>query len=581
MPEFGTVPAQGRDKYETTVGMRALAANGALPTHQIALRQVAVINPKAMPCDEAAIRSVRPAPLPLPTARAGEGWAAGSQKIWILAATILGSTMAFVDESVVNVALPAIEADLKAPVAVIQWLVNAYTLCVASLMLIGGAAGDRLGRRRVFVTGAAIFAIGSVWCGLSPTVAQLIAARALQGIGAALLIPSSLAIIGASIDPAERGRAIGTWAGFSAIAAAVGPLLGGWIVDHMTWRWIFLVNPVLALPTIWAALAHVPESRDSEADPRLDWLGALLAIAGLGSLVLGLIASPDLGWHDGRVLAAVAGGLLLLVAFVWTEGRSAAPMMPLDVFASATFSGVNLLTLLLYAALGGAFFFLPFDLIQVHLYSATLAGAVFLPFTLMMGALSRWSGGLLDRFGARLPLIIGPAIAAVGFALLALPGTGGSYATTFFLPMVILGLGMAVAVAPLTTAVISAVPTHRAGVASGINNAAAAVANLLAVAVLGAVALNVYDRQLDRHLAAQTVASEVKAAVQAAHGKFVAEPALDRLEGEDRQAADMIVRSSLADSVALVMWLAAGLALAGSLCAAIAIPSGVGRPERR
>jgi EmrB/QacA subfamily drug resistance transporter len=529
-----------------------------------------MINPKARPCDEAAIRSVRPAPLP---------FAGGRQKSWILAATILGSTMAFVDESVVNVALPAIEADLKASVAVIQWLVNAYTLCVASLMLIGGAAGDRFGRRRAFVIGAAIFAVGSVWCGLSPTIAQLIAARALQGIGAALLIPSSLAIIGASIDPAERGRAIGTWAAFSAIAAAIGPLLGGWIVDHATWRWIFLVNPLLALPTIWAALAHVPESRDGEADPRLDWLGALLAIGGLGSLVFGLIASSDLGWRDGMVLAAIAAGLTLLTAFVWVEAHSRAPMLPLDVFASRTFSGVNLLTLLLYAALGGAFFFLPFDLIQVHLYSATLAGAVFLPFTLTMGALSRWSGGLLDRFGARLPLIIGPAIAAFGFALLALPGTGGSYATTFFLPMAILGFGMAVAVAPLTTAVISAVPTHRAGVASGVNNAAAAVAGLLAVAVLGAVALNVFDRELDRHLAAQTVSAEVKAAVQAAHGKFVAEPAVGRLQGEDRQIADMIVRAALADSIALVMWLAAALALMGALCAAIAIPSGVGRPS--
>jgi EmrB/QacA subfamily drug resistance transporter len=530
-----------------------------------------MINPKARPCDEAAIRSVRP------NLQAGEGWGGSRQKFWILAATILGSSMAFVDESVVNVALPAIEVDLKAPVAVIQWLVNAYTLCLASLMLIGGAAGDRLGRRRVFVTGTAIFAVGSLWCGLSPTIAQLIAARALQGVGAALLVPSSLAIIGASIDPAERGRAIGTWAGFSAIAAAIGPLLGGWIVDHVSWRWIFLVNPVLALPTIWAALTHVPESRDSEAAAGLDWLGALLAIAGLGSLVFGLIASSDLGWRDGMVLGWIVAGLLLLLAFVWVEAHSRASMMALDVFASRTFSGINLLTLLLYAALGGAFFFLPFDLIQVHNYSATLAGAAFLPFTVMMGALSRWSGGLLDRFGARPPLIIGPAIAAVGFALLALPGTDGFYLSTFFLPMAILGFGMAVSVAPLTTTVLTAVPTHRAGVASGINNAAAAVANLFAVAVLGAVALSAYDRELDRHLAAQAVSSEVKAALEASRGKFVAEPTLARLQGDDRQAADTIVRASLADSVALVMWLAAALALMGALCAAATIPPGVGR----
>jgi EmrB/QacA subfamily drug resistance transporter len=528
-----------------------------------------MINPKARPCDEGAIRSVRPDP----------GCLAG-QKFWILFVTILGSTMAFVDESVVNVALPAIEADLKSPLAVIQWLVNAYTLCVASLMLIGGAAGDRLGRRRVFVMGAGIFALGSLWCGLAPNVAQLIAARALQGIGAALLIPSSLAIIGASIDAGERGRAIGTWAGFSAIAAAFGPLLGGWIVDHVSWRWIFLINPLLALPTIWAALRHVPESRDSEAAAGLDWLGALLAIAGLGSLVFGLIASSDLGWRDGGVLGSIAAGVLLLASFVWVEARNRAPMMPLDVFASRTFSGVNLLTLLLYAALGGAFFFLPFDLIQVHLYSATLAGAAFLPFTLMMGALSRWSGGLLDRFGARAPLIVGPAITAVGFALLALPGIGGSYWTTFLTPMAVLGFGMAVSVAPLTTAVMSAVPPHRTGVASGVNNAAAAVANLLAVAIFGAIALDVHDRELDRHLAAQPVSAQVIAAVQASRGKFVAEPALARLQSEDRQVADNIVRASLANSIARVMWLAAALALAGAFCAAITIPSGLGQPVR-
>jgi EmrB/QacA subfamily drug resistance transporter len=502
------------------------------------------------------------------------------QKFWILAATILGSSMAFVDESVVNVALPAIEADLKAPLEVIQWLVNAYTLCVAALMLIGGAAGDRLGRRRMFVIGAGVFALGSAWCGLSPSVAQLIAARALQGIWAAFLIPSSLAIIGASIAAAERGRAIGTWAGFSAIAGAIGPLLGGWIVDHVGWRWIFLINPLIAAATIWVTLRHVPESRDQEADARLDWPGALLAITGLGSLVFGLIASSGLGWRNAGVLGAMAAGLVLLAAFVLVEARSRAPMMPLDVFAARTFSAVNLLTLLLYGALGGAFFFLPFDLIQVHRYSATAAGAAFLPFTLTMGALSRWSGGLLDRFGARWPLIVGPAIAATGFALLGLPGTDGSYATTFLLPMTVLGLGMVVSVAPLTTAVLAAVPPHRTGVASGVNNAAAALANLLAVAIFGAIALGVHDRALERHLAEQTVSSPVAAAVQASRGKFVAESALARLQGEDHEVADAIVRASLADSIAIVMWLAAALALTGAVCIWLTVPAGLASSAR-
>jgi EmrB/QacA subfamily drug resistance transporter len=525
-----------------------------------------VINPKASPCDEAAIRSVAVDPI-----------CVASRKSWVLVATILGSAMAFVDDSVVNVALPAIESDLKASVTVVQWLVNAYTLCVASLMLIGGAAGDRFGRRRIFVIGTVLFALGSVWCGFSPTVGQLIAARAAQGIGAALLIPSSLAIIGASFDETERGRAIGTWAGFSAIAAAVGPLLGGWIVDHVTWRWIFLINPVLALATIWVALRHVPESRDAKADAELDWPGALTAIAGIGSLVFGLIASSDWGWRDARVIASIAGGALLLVVFARIEARSRSPMMPLDVFRSTTFVGVNVLTLLLYGALDGALFFLPFDLIQVHGYSATLAGAAFLPFTLLIGTLSRWSGGLLDRFGARWPLIIGPLICAAGFALLAMPGPQGPYWATFLLPMVTLGFGMAVSVAPLTTTVMNAVPAHRTGVASGINNAAAWVASLLAVSILGAIALDAFDRELDRRLAAQPVSAQVKEAIADARGKFVIEPVLAGVPADDRPVAEFILRTALADSIARVMWLAAALALAGAACAALMIPSGRGR----
>ena len=512
-------------------------------------------NPKARPCDEAAIRSTAPA-----------GGCTESAKPWVLAATILASTISYIDESVVNVALPTIEADLKTTAAATQWLINAYMLSLTALVLIGGAAGDQLGRRRVLIAGIALFAAASLWCGLSPGIESLIAARAVQGAGAALLIPCSLAIIGATFDENERGKAIGTWAAFSAMSAAFGPILGGWIVDHVSWRWIFLINPFIALPTILIALRHVPESRDPQAASGLDWRGALLALGGLGGIVYGLIAAPERGIGDTTVLAALAAGTLLLILFGWEETRSRSPMMPLTLFRSRMFSGVNALTLLLYAGLGGAFFFLPFLLIQVHGFSATLAGASFLPFTVIMAVLSRWSGGLIDRFGARLPLVVGPAIAAGGFALLAATNTDSFI--KLLAPMIVLGLGMAITVAPLTTTVINAVPQHQTGVASGINNAVASLASLLAVAILGAVALGAYNRALDQRLTAPALSSELRQAVSQARGKFAAELTI---QGEDRKAAQEIVGRSLGAGISLALWLAAALALLAALCAALTL----------
>ena len=515
----------------------------------------------SVPCAEATIRSVEQRSVCSPLT-----------KFWTLTIAILGSSIAFLDGSVVNVAMPAIANDLNADATAIQWIVNGYQLPLAALLLVGGAAGDQLGRRRIFVIGVCIFAVASIWCGFSQSSTQLIAARTAQGVGAALLVPSSLAIIGAAFEESERGKAIGTWAAFSALAGAAGPILGGWIVDHTTWHWIFLINPLLALPTIWLTLRHVPESRDPNAASEIDWHGALLAFAGLGCLVFGLILSPDLGWRNPRVIATVIGGTLLLVAFVWVEARSRAPMMPLELFRSRTFSGINLQTLLLYAAMGGAVFFLPFELIQVHGYSATQAGAAFLPFTLIMGVLSRWSGGLLGSLGARIPLVVGPAIAALAFGLLALTGNGGSYWTTFLFPIAILGLGMTIAVAPLTTVVIDAVPTHHVGAASGVNNAVAAVARLLAVAILGAVGLAAYNRGIDDRLAARTISPEMRQIIAAARGSFVAPPSLEKLGGGDRRVAGEILTQSLADSIRLVMVISCGLALAGAFCGAIAAP---------
>jgi EmrB/QacA subfamily drug resistance transporter len=482
---------------------------------------------------------------------------------WVLVAAVLASTISYIDESVVNVALPAIEADLQASVAIVQWLINAYTLSLAALVLIGGAAGDRFGRRLVFIIGVAIFAASSLWCGLAGDVAQLILARAVQGLGAALLIPCALALIGAAFDDRSRGKAIGTWAGFSAIAAAIGPLLGGWIVDHTSWRWIFLINPILALPTIAIALRHVRESRDLEAKPGLDWPGALLALAGLGSLVFGLIGLSDRAMTMETSVAAAALGIALLAGFVLVEARSRNPMMPLELFSSSTFSGVNLLTLFLYGALAGAFFFLPFALIQVHGYSATAAGAVFLPFTIIMGILSRWSGGLLDRLGARLPLMVGPAIVALGFALLALLSDSASYYVAFVVPIVVLAIGMTIAVAPLTTTVIDSVPTHRAGVASGINNAVASLAALLTVALFGALALTLFNGALDRVIAQAALPPSATAELANVHGNFAA----PGLSSEARQ----VVRAALARSIEVATWIAAAMAGLGALCSATMI----------
>jgi EmrB/QacA subfamily drug resistance transporter len=524
-----------------------------------------VINLKARPCDDLAIRSART-----------DCACAQRRKKWVLAAAVLGSTMAFIDESVVNVALPGMESDLATTLPAMTWVVNAYTLCMSALLLTGGAAADQLGRRRIFLTGLGIFAGASICCGVAPNVAALIVARAIQGVGAALLIPCSLAIIGAAFEESERGAAIGIWSGASAIAAGAGPLLGGWLVDHWSWRAIFLINPLIALPTLWIAVRHLPESRDPNARGGLDWTGALLAFTGLGSLVYGLIAASHRGWGDPLVLGSLAAGALLLAAFVLAERRSVSPMMPIDLFRSKRFSGVNLLTLLLYGALGGGLFFLPFLLIQVHGYSATAAGAAFLPFTLILGLLSKWGGGLIDRFGARLPLIVGPAVVAAAFWLLTLPAAEGRYWSTFLIPMLVLGLGMAITVAPLTTTVLNSVAQHQTGVASGINNAVASVASLLLIAVLGTTGIASLNRSLDRHAAQVRASAQVSWLVNETRGGFVLPAVPPGTPEETSRIAHSIITGAFLDTIRLMMQIGAALALASAVVAAFTISASPG-----
>ena len=510
----------------------------------------------AQPCNEGVIRSGKHDEQHPQTSRP-----------WVLAATILGSSLASVTTSAVNVALPNLQTDLSTTLVNAQWVVNSYTLFLAALILLGGSLGDHYGRKRVFILGTVIFGAASVWCGLAPNVTQLIVARGVQGVGGALLTPGSLAIISAAFPESERGKAIGLWSGFLAITTAAGPVLGGFVTDALSWRWVFFMVVPLALLVVLITLWRVPESRDDEVEGSLDYGGALLATLGLGGLTFGLLRSSSTSWGDPVVLVSLGLGVLLLAGFLWLEARVKGPMMPPQLFRSRTFAGANLLTLFLYAALGAALFFLPYHFQSVQGYTAAQTGLALLPMILLMTLLARWAGGLVDRVGAKLPLMVGPSIVAVGFALLAIPGLNANYWTTFFPALLALGFGLAVSVAPLTTTVMNAVPTHQAGTASGVNNAAARLANLLAVAVFGVVILLVFNPALTSNLAPLSLPPGASEQLDAQRTDLVNIRAPESLPDKMRAEVETAVKGAFVSGFRFVTLACAGLAVLSALIA--------------
>jgi EmrB/QacA subfamily drug resistance transporter len=512
------------------------------------------------PCDEGVIRASK-----------AKFVCTTKQGPWVLAATILGSSMAFIDETAVTVALPTIQKTLGATAVDVQWVVEAYTLLLAALVLAGGTLGDHLGRRRVFAAGVVLFAAASVWCGLAQSPEQLIFSRALQGAGGALLVPNSLAIIGASFEEERRGKAIGTWAGFTGVSMVLGPVLGGYLAENLSWRGVFFINVPLAIVVLVIASRRVPESRNPRVR-RLDLPGATLAAVGLGGVVLGLLESSRTGLGDPLVVGSLVLGVVALGALVVVEGRVREPMLPLELFRSRDFTGANVFTLLFYFALGGTLFFLPFNLIWVHGYSATTAGAAIVPAILLVCLLSRYVGGLADRYGARLPLVIGPAIAGVGFALFAVPGVeAGSYWTSFFPAAVVLGVGLAAQAPAVTTVALNSVDERRSGLASAINNAFSHTAALLAIAVLGVLMFAAFSGSLDARLDALDLPDAARQQLAEEKIKLGAAEVPEGLEASTAGAVERAIDEAFVSGYRVVMLVAAGAALASGLGAALLI----------
>ena len=473
---------------------------------------------------------------------------------WVLVATILGSSMDYIDGTVVNVALPSIQHSFNATGTQLQWVVEAYALFLSSLLLTGGSLGDRFGRRKMFLYGVVLFACASLGCGIARHIGELLFARCLQGIGGALLVPNSLALLSAEFEGPARAKAIGTWSGFSAVMTALGPVLGGWLVQHGSWRWAFFLNLPIAAVTVWVTLAKVPDRESDAKQSPLDTTGALLVTASLACLTYSLLE-----WPAGHAASRICGviGLILLAIFILAERRSPSPLISLQLFLNRNFTGANLLTFFLYGALATTLFYLPLNLIQIQGYTPTQAGAALLPFVVSMFFLSRWAGGLLQKWGPRLPLVLGPSITALGYLLLAHPRVGGSYWMTYFPAIAVLGLGMTISVAPLTTVVMDSVEADRSGMASGTNNAVSQIAALLALALSAPLFFAEFSTALKTNLRISQVSSATAAHVESL------ERQLGAIQTNDTEARHAIDDSFIAAFRLMTLLAAASAAAAG------------------
>jgi EmrB/QacA subfamily drug resistance transporter len=478
----------------------------------------------------------------------------------VLIAAILASSMAFIDGSALNVALPSLQVDLGASASQLLWIVNAYLLMLSALILVGGSLGDHYGRKRIFSIGIALFALASGACSLAPSSKILIIARMFQGVGGALMIPGSLALISASFEPSRRGKAIGTWSALSTVTTLLGPVLGGFLASQGLWRGIFLINLPIAIVAL-IALKHVPDSRESTPTP-LDWGGTILISLGLAGLTYGFIEAPNLGFSTAPILISLGIGILALLVFPVVERSRTHPLIPFSLFRSPTFLGANLLTLFLYAALNHGLFFFTLNLIQIQDYDASIAGLTILPFGILLTLLSRLAGSWADRVGPKWPLTIGPAIVALGFIWMAFPlktGGPGDYWTTFFPSVVLLGVGMGITVAPLSTAVMTSVSAECSGLASGINNAVARTAGVLGIAIVGAVVLSTFQSQLHQEVEAINLSTESSSALSLEASKLGAAEAPEVLDPADQILVREGIERSFVASFRIQTWIAAVL----------------------